>query len=446
MINKTVQITKSYFQIITRRIPSNFFSGLNPLEKDTFKKHLVYMLLEGVILGVLALNEFVFLKSLKGSNYQLGFLFQFSIVLFAFLVLINEFMKRIRDRKKLLRWVAWITRLPLALIYFFPHSANIQSQPYYHYIFLGLFLLYFTGNIFILPNINFLLKNSYRHKNFGKLYSYSLSMNKVVMLIVTFVYGYLLDSDNFVFVYIFPVVAGIGILSLYILSSISFPVEKMVAVQSGIWASIKKSISEMVNILKSNVPYRHFEIGFMIYGFSFLISVTVITIYFYDALNLNYSSVAFYKNSYNILAIILLPFFGKVMGRIDPRKFAAFTFLSVGLYIFSVLITSWLPQHFVFSGITIYYTLLFYVLFQGIFSATMTLLWNIGSAYFCKPSEAGTYQSLHLSLTGIRGIFAPLLGVLSYESIGFEATFIIAITFSMAAVALMIWSAKVENR
>lgn len=417
------------------------------MEKDAFKKHLVYMLLEGVILGVLALNEFVFLKSLKGSNYQLGFLFQFSIVLFTFLVFINEFMKRISDRKKLLRWVAWITRLPLALIYFFPHSAaEIQSQPYYHYIFLGLFLLYFTGNIFILPNINFLLKNNYRHKNFGKLYSYSLSMNKVVMLIVTFVYGYLLDSDNFVFVYIFPVVAVLGVVSLYILSSISFPVEKTVAVQSGIWVSIKKSISGMVNILKSNVPYRHFEIGFMIYGFSFLISVTVITIYFYDALNLNYSSVAFYKNSYNILAIILLPFFGKVMGRIDPRKFAIFTFGSVGLYILSVMITSWFPQHFVFSGVTIYYTLLFYVLFQGIFAATMTLLWNIGSAYFCKPSEAGTYQSLHLSLTGMRGIVGPLIGVFLYEKIGFTATFIIAIAFSIVAVTLMIWSAKVEKR
>jgi len=39
-----------------------FDSSLNATEKDTFRKHVFYMLLEGVILGVLALNEFVFIK------------------------------------------------------------------------------------------------------------------------------------------------------------------------------------------------------------------------------------------------------------------------------------------------------------------------------------------------------------------------------------------------
>ncbi len=83
-----------------------FSLQLNQKEKTAFNKHLVYVMLEGVILGVLALNEFVFIKSLQGTNYQLGFLFQFSMVLFVFLILINEFKKRVRSRKKLLRVVA----------------------------------------------------------------------------------------------------------------------------------------------------------------------------------------------------------------------------------------------------------------------------------------------------------------------------------------------------
>ena len=420
-----------------------FFSRLNEREQSAFKKHLTYMLLEGVILGVLALNEFVFIKSLQGSNYQLGFLFQFSMVLFVFLVLINEFIKRIRNRKKLLRVVAWVTRLPLALIVFFPHSAiEIKDKPHFHYLFLALFLLYFLGNIFIYPNINYLLKNSYRHKNFGKLYSYTTSLNKIVMLVVTFVYGYLLDLDNFIFIYVFPVIAVFGILSLYKLSSIPFPEENNIIEKTGIWISVKKSVAEMVNILKSNVPYRHFELGFMLYGFSFMISVTVITLYFYDALNLNYSSVAFYRNSYNILAIVLLPIFGKILGNIDPRKFAMIAFGSMGMYVMAVMITRWFPSHFRVWDITVYYTLLFYILFQGVFAASMSLLWNIGSAYFCKPHEAGTYQSLHLSLTGLRGTLAPLLGIFFYEQFGFTVTFALAVLLSLGAVGLMVWSSR----
>ena len=87
-------------------ISISFFSQFNQREKTAFNKHLIYVMLEGVILGVLALNEFVFIKSLQGTNYQLGFLFQFSMVLFVFLILINEFKKRVRSRKKLLRVVA----------------------------------------------------------------------------------------------------------------------------------------------------------------------------------------------------------------------------------------------------------------------------------------------------------------------------------------------------
>jgi len=404
------------------------------------------MSVEGVVLGVLALNEFIFIKSLHGTNYQLGFLFQFSMVIFLFLVLINEFLKRVKDRKKLLRYISVFTRVPLLLVLFFPHDAEtVLSHDFYHYIYLGVFLIYFSGNMVIYPNINFLLKNNYRHQNFGKLYSYATSLNKVIMLIVTFIYGYLLDYNNYIFVYVLPVIGLFGIISGFVLSTIPYPQAQTSSVSKTIIQSVSSSVKEMLLILKTNVPYRHFEAGFMFYGFSFMISVTVITIYFYEALNLNYSSVAFYRNAYNILAIILLPFTGKLLGNIDPRKFAVITYLSIALYIFFLMATEYFPYSFEFLDITIYYTLILYIIFHGIFAATMVLLWNIGSAYFCKAEESGTYQSLHLSLTGARAVFAPLLGVLFYELFGFVATFSLAIASLLFAIILMLWSYKKDK-
>lgn len=408
--------------------------------------HVAYMAIEGVILGVLALNEFVFIKSLLGSNYQLGFLFQFSMLVFLFLILINEFIKRIKNRKQMLRVVAAFSRLPLILLLFFPRDADaILAHNYYHYIFLFLFFIYFSGNIIIYPNINYLLKTNYKHQHFGKLYSYATTVNKVIMLAVTFAYGYLLDFDNFAFTWVIPIISILGVFSVFILSKISYPIEQQLIPSKSLWESVKGSVLEMKSIVTNNVPYRHFEYGFMLYGLSFMISVTVITIYFYDSLNLNYASVAFYRNAYNILAILLLPFFGKLMGSIDPRKFASLAYASIAAYIFFVLLTNYFPANFVFADITIYYTLLMYILFHGIFAASMVLLWNIGSAYFCKPSEAGTYQSLHLSLTGFRALFAPLLGVLFYEMFGFIVTFSIAIFLLLFAVGLMFWSYRREH-
>lgn len=437
-------------------LPLNFFvkmgllkislPELNLQERNTFRLHTLYSSIEGIILGVLALNEFVFIKSLHGSNYQLGFLFQFSMIVFIFLLFVNEFLKRIKNRKRMLRITGIVTRLPLVLLLFFPRSAEaLQGDSIYHYLFLFVFLIYYLGNPVIYPNINFLLRTNYRHHNFGTLYSWATSINKVIMLIVTFLYGFLLDYDNYAFVYIFPVIAVLGIISVYVLSLINYPAEDTKVTDIGFLRAVRKSAKNMFSILKYNKMYRHFEGGFMLYGFAFMITYTIIYIYFYDTLNLNYSSVAFYRNSYNILAIIILPFFGRLIGKIDPRKFSLITYASLAIYLLFISLTTYFPYFFDFYNIRMYYTLIFYVLFHGVFAASMVLLWNIGSAYFCKPEEAGTYQSIHLFLTGSRASFAPLLGIFFYELFGFTATFGIAIVILVLAMLLMWWSYKSDK-
>ncbi len=402
---------------------------------------MVYSAIEGIILGVLALNEYVFIYSMKGSNYQLAFLFQFSMMVFIFLFIFNQLRKRIGNKRRMLRITGILTRLPLILLLIIPaDEVALSVQPGWHYLFLSVFLLYFFGNIIIYPAINVLLKTNYRHEHFGKLYSYATSLNKIIILLATFSYGLLLDADNYAFRYVFPVVGILGVVSLFILSMIDYSKVVQHPVAMGLMASIKDSWGNMVKILRTNKPYLHFEIGFMVYGFSFMISVTIINIFFQDALGLNYSSVAFYKNAYNILAILLLPFFGKLLSHIDPRRFAALTFAALFMYIFFLLMTEYFPGHVEILGIQVYFMLVISFLFYGVFAAMMALLWFIGSAYFCKPEEADDYQSVHLSLTGVRSLFAPVFGVYFYELIGFSATFILTLAVLLVAMALMRWS------
>jgi len=415
--------------------------NLSSNEKRTFSLHLTYSLLNGVILGVLALNEFVFIKSLHGSNFQLGFLFQFSVVVFAFLFILNEFLKRITNKKKLLTVVGIITHLPMALLVFFPHAT---PAPIYNYFFMAIFLIYFMGWPVTLPLINLFLKNSYSHAHFSTLFSYATSVSKVTMLVVTFGYGLLLDLDNYVFTWIFPWVSLLGIGGIYLLTRIEYrqPPSSAEILRHGVMASIRQSIQNMMDILKGNTAYRHFEIGFMLYGVAFMISITVITIFFNDSLHLNYASVAFYKNGYNVVAILLLPLCGRLLGKIDPRIFAGFTYLAMFFYIVSVALTQFLPLNFEIWGIQVYYLLLPYMVFNGMFVAGMALLWTIGSAYFCNDEDTAEYQSLHLSLVGVRALFAPLAGVWLYEMIGFAGTFSIAAGLLVLAMGVMIWSYK----
>ncbi len=418
-------------------------SDLLPRERKTFILHISYSFLEGIIAGLIILNEFVFVKSLLGSNYQLAVLFQFSMAVFLLLIFMNEWLKRIRNKKGMLRKAAILTRLPLILIFFFPRSADqLGGDSIYHYVFLLVFLIYYMGNTVIWPTINLFLKTSYRHENFSRLYSYATTLNKIVMMVTTFFYGWLLDVDNYAFVYVLPVSALLGISSVFLLSLIPYEVKPVQVQINGLWHSIKDSALGMLRILKTNRSFFDFQVGFMFYGFGFMGSVTVIVLFFESGLGLNYSSIAFYKNGYNVLAILLLPFFGKLMGRIDPRRFASISFFSMLLYILFLALTEYYSGYVEFWDIRLYYMLIFYIIFHGIFAATMALTWFIGSAYFCPPEEAGNYQSVHLVLTAVRSLFAPLLGIAFYEAWGFTVTFIIAMASLVIGVIYMLYSEK----
>jgi Na+/melibiose symporter-like transporter len=418
-----------------------FMSDMLPRERKTFLLHLSYSFLEGILAGLIILNEFVFVKSLLGSNYQLAVLFQLSVVVFLLLILMNEWLKHVKNKRNMLRYAALLTRLPLILLFFFPRNADqLGGDSVYHYIFLVIFFVYYLGNTVIWPTINLFLKTTYRHENFSRLYSYSTTLNKIVMMVTTFFYGWLLDIDHYIFVHIFPLAAGMGILSVFLLSLIPYQGSLLAEKTSGFWKSVKGSAVGMVNILKTNRAFLDFEIGFMLYGFGFMTSATLIVLFFEHQLGLNYSSVAFYKNGYNVLAIIMLPFFGRLMGKIDPRRFAAISFFSMFMYVSFLTLTQYFPGYVEFWDIRLYYTLIFYIIFNGVFAATMALTWFIGSAYFCPPHEAGNYQSVHLVLTAVRSLFAPLMGIAFYEAWGFSIAFSISLVFLAMGVGYMFWS------
>ncbi len=393
-------------------------------ESIAFRIHLVYSFIEGIILGIIALNEFVFIKSLFGKPYQLALLFQFSMLVFLFSAFVNRFFSTRRKTVKIIRITGLVTRVPFILFLFFPPQLDAYNQ-FYIYCFLCAFLLYYLANPLIYPNINYFLKNSYQHENFGYLYSMSTSLNKIVMMIVTFIYGLMLDANPMAFRYVLPFAGILAVISSYILTLIPYKERKLE--QHEIFPENRKiigpEIREMFGILKSNRPFLLFQFAFMFYGLSFMIGTPSVNIFFKEILDLNYSSVAFYRNAYNIFAIAVLPFMGKLLGRTGPMRFGIITFSSLLLYFLFVILTGIFPVYFDFLNIRIYHIMLIALIFHGLFASTMSLLWNIGSAYFGKSTDAGTYQNIHLFLTGIRAIPTPFIGIWIYEEFGYIACF-----------------------
>ena len=424
------------------QIISTLYS-LNPVEKKTFRIHLTYLLIEGVVTGVLALNEFIFIKALKGSSYQLSLLFMFSIILLLGSLFLNEYLKRYRNKSKLLIIVGIITRLPLLILLFFPGNIHdIISGEMYHYIFLAVFFIYYIAQPVVMPIMIQSLKTSYRHENFGKLYSYAATSNRIVMLVVTFSFGLLLDFDNYSFRYVYALIGVLGIISIILLSRLSTNSAYIFTGKSTIFESVRNSWANFIRIISKNKQFRDFEIGFMLYGYAWM-SVSVLLNLFYDRiLHLNYSSTAFYKNIYNLIAIFTLPTFGRLIGKINIRKFSTMTYGFMLLMVLFTALSQFLPGGFTWLGLRLYYLMLIASIAYGFFAGAMPLLWDIGSAYFCSTDETDTYQSIHISLTGLRGLFSPILGIWIFELAGFPVAFGVAMVSLIIAMVFIHYSGK----
>jgi len=415
------------------------FSGLTLKEKVTLKYHIISALLEGFAVGFLGLNEFIFLKSLDAPSYLLGVLFQISMVVMLFSVLFNQVIKRFRDKKKLYIISVWLTRIPLALAVFF--TPETRGEVFFYFFFLSIYLAYCFTTPLIMPVFSMIVKQNYRTENFGRLYSNVAVINKLAGLVTIFIFGFILDQHNYSFRYIYPLSAAISIISAYIFIKIPYR-DKTVHLKTSITKSVVNSFKEMASIVKKNKPYRDFEAGFMFYGLAFMIFTPVMTIYFEKELHLSYSSVSFYKNQATLFSLLLLPFMGRYISKTDPRKFGNFTFLSLMIFILIFSLTKFYQGYFDIFNIRIYYTLFIAHFFLAVFFASMLLLWDIGSTYFCKSEEVGSYQSIHITMTGFRGLFAPLIGVAIYSYIGYYNTFLIAAFVMLIAMYIMYYSMK----
>ncbi|MFO7843431.1 MAG: MFS transporter [Bacteroidales bacterium] len=421
--------------------------NLNDKELRTFYLHITFSVIDGMIRGALLLNEYVFIKSLNGSSYQLSVLFQSSVIVLLLSVFFNELIYRSKRKRRLLRRAGFLTHLPLLFLLFFPQNPEVYTiNSIYHYIFLFIFFTYYLSYPIVLPTINLFLKNAYTKDNFGRMYGVSASVRQILLMITVFILGLLLDADEFSFTWFFPVLGVLGFLSIVLFSRIEYIPKTVADYSEGILQAVVGSFKKMVHILKTNKAYLDYQIAYLFYGFSFMSTRSVINIFYDKELALNYSSVAFYQNAYNILAIVMLPFFGKLIGNIDPRKFTVIPFISLAGYILFIGLSAFVPAHFELWNLEIYIMLLIATLFYSMFTATMPISWNIGSSYFGSNEEAGNYQSIHLFATGLRSIFSPLLGVALYEWFGFSWTFAIAIFSLLVGIYILRWSYHVRKK
>jgi len=244
-------------------------------------------------------------------------------------------------------------------------------------------------------------------------------------------FGWILEQDHMAYRYLFPLCSVAGMFALWQLRKI--PEEDPAARPTGSAPRFR----DFFQILRSNGHFRRYQISFFVFGFAAWMFNTLLPLYLAQDLKADYRSGALILVVINFgLPFLTSPFWGRVIDRTNLLLMRGAFNLAWSFAPLLVFLT-----HSV-AGVIVAQ------LIAGFILGGSRLIWNLGVNIFAKRDEVPTYMGLHQSLTGIRGLLAPIIGLQLAELFAapgavpnYRAVFLICWGLTIVAGGFMIWEA-----
>ena len=412
-------------------------SGLQSLEKKTFTLHLVSQIFGGIAIGVVLLQDVILKKTLGGSDFQVMILSLLVSSSFLFSIYGSELVNRSHSRAKTILIIGIAAKSFLIILPLF-------ENPVYYIacIAIGAYL-----DALLLSIWNIVFKHNYTDKNRSRLYSYASAFQTLFVLIVTTLSGYLLDMNSSIYKVLLPVAGVFGIMVYWSLA-------RMITLSMDDYSGRAKKVKAHYNlrllkdiailplrntarIFRENRPFLRFEAYFFLYGMAFMVLSPVIPVFLVDDLKLSYSPISFARGLiFHSALIIFTPLMGRFHGIGNPTKFCGYVFSFLAL--FPLILVS--AKHFISLGLITDTNLVVYISFFvfGFAMSGVTIAWALSSIYYAPKNEVSNYQAVHITLTGVRGVFSPALGYAVMKIFDIEYSFYLSAFLFMLG-GIMMW-------
>ena len=390
-------------------------------KKKTISIQMAHSALEGSVYGMLIMAEVIMRRELNASILLITLFTMLGPVTNLLSIYFSHVLTKYPGKiRTIITIAALFTRLPMVLFFFF-NSANALFV---------LSVLYYTGDTFIKPVQNIYMKMNYAKTELGKIFAYSISLNKIFFIVAVYSFGLWMDSDSSIYITVFSICGIVSFSSFFLLGFV--PVTE--------W--MKEKVSErkidllifptLISVFKKNRQFLIYEVAFFIYGGGFMVVLAAVPILLVDYLNLSYSIISFGRGVISAIVIILLiPALGKLFDRKNP--------IYVGVLAFSILIfhpLAMAASYFVPPEFSKWLVYLSYIFF-GAGMAAVTLCWHIGPMYFAKNNmEVPKLTSTHVTMTGIRGLIWPVAGYFLMK-VHIILPFIVSAGFFLTATIIM---------
>ncbi len=385
-------------------VPWRSLAGLEGTERRTYHLHLLSSLAAAAVSGVTLNSEYIAANGLHASAWQITLLVMMWPVSNFLSVLINSLIER-RGSYRGAVLIAGLFRLPIALMYF---SDDVN-------VLLLLIACFSAADSVMVPVLNTILRERYAAGRRGVLFGWAVSLFTLFSLPASLMVGRLLDADFSIYRILFIGMAAAGFAHAMIFARMATGLRREAPAGAG-----RGFLRPLFEVFRRDREFARFEAYFMIYGFAFMMILPAIPFFARDVLGLRYEQYAFAKGVLAQMGILLLsPFMGMRVERLHPFRFTGLICLVLGLY--PLLIA--MGGVFETAGIPLFYAA-FCV--YSIAMAGVNISWNMSSLHFAPAGQAATYQGLHLTLTAVRGLLAPLLGNTILLCCGLASTFLVS--------------------
>jgi len=396
--------------------------NLSKREKHTFLFLLSASVFNGISFGVLILQEFILRKTLSGTPLEVTLLVMMQPVSNLFSIFAYDISKRFKSKQEPFLFIGVFGKLILIMMLF----VN-RSFPFL--LVLGVFYIFHS---IMNPLYSNLMQLNFSKENRGFLYGISTSVSVGLTLIVSLLAGRLMDIDQNYFKILFLFSGITGFLCCYMYFKVKI---KKVVQESH--ERKKRGFAEpiftMIEILMSNREFRRYEGYFFLYGIGYLVILPALPIYFVDYLKLDYSQISFIKGFIGQSGYVLfLPLMGIFMDRLNIFVYSSATFFLLSFYPLLLLFSGWTsnPLILVYAAFFVY----------SISMSAVAVIWDLASITFAGEKNSRDYQSTHVVLTGIRGIIAPMAGLIIMQVFSIQAVFAVSFAFFLLSSIMMVSS------
>lgn len=366
--------------------------------KRTRYAYVLTRILDTPFWAIYNMLPFILYKDLHATPFQIAVMIALKPLVSLLSMYWSAAVNKRRDR--LISNIIWARFLGYIPFLAFPFISNI-------WFFICAFGLYMMLAVGIVPAWMEVLKLNIPSKSREKVFSYTQAFGYMGGGLLPFVIGWVLDGYFQAWRWIFPLCTLVALTALYFQKRILIPPTMDAEPERELkplsfFDEILKPWKNAKDLLLRRPDFKHYQIGFMIFGSGLMIMQPALPIYFVDILNLSYTELAIALTFCKGIGFaVASPLWSRLIHQADIYRFCSWVAGLACLFPLCLMLAK-VQLFWLYAGYLGY----------GIMQSGNELNWNMSGPIFAKNDDSSAYSSLNIIAVGIRGAIVPLIGSL----------------------------------